>query len=162
MPATLTKEQNRRACEAVNELITLKGSASEVGRLIKRSQGWVSRFAAGIGGTSYATVMLICKELGRNVSEVLGEGPSITTWGGLPGFDKALEDAKASLGNIYGDPIWAQIGRLSMPPHPPKVEPWMLMQLAPFVAALLTNSVPLTPTPIRRGSSRRLKIPRRG
>jgi len=162
VPAPLTKEQNRRVQEAAKQLIALhKGNASEAARAIHKEQSWLNRIASGKLGASLQSASVIFAALGMDVSSSLGIAQSVVTWQDLPGFDAALAEARAKLHNMYDERIWHQIGRMSMPPHPAVVEPWMLIQLAPFVSALNANPVPLIPDP-GGGSVRRLKSARRG
>ena len=160
MPSPLSPEQNKRVQKVAQDLITQHGgNASAAARAVKRDQSWLYRIANGKLGASLETASLLCSALGLDVSEVLGIVSSVTTWSELPGYHDALGAAKQSLGGVYSEQIWQQIGRMSMPPHPPKVEPWMLIQLAQFVAALNARPVPLLPAP--QGSVKRLKAARR-
>lgn len=160
MPTPLSDEQNKRVQKVAKDLIAQhNGNVSAAARMVKRDQSWLSRIAAGKLGASLETASRLCAAAGRDVSEVLGIVPSVMTWSELPGYEQALEQAKAVVGNVYDDRIWAQIGGMSMPPHPPTVEPWMLIQLAPFVAALNAKPIPLLPAPT--DSVKRLKSARR-
>jgi hypothetical protein len=160
VPTPLSDEQNKRVQQVAKDLIVQhKGNISAAARVVKRDQSWLSRVANGKLGTSLETASRLCAAAGRDVSEVLGIVPSVMTWSEIPGYEQALAQAKAALGSVYDDRIWSQIGGMSMPPHPPAVEPWMLIQLAPFVAALNAKPIPLLPAPT--DSIKRLKISRR-
>lgn len=160
VPTPLSPEQNARVQQVANDLIAHhNGNKSAAARAVGKDQSWLGRVADGKIGASLETASLLCAAIGRDVSEVLGLSPIVTTWSELPGYDEALAQAKAALNNMHDERIWSQVGRLSMPPHPSRVEPWMLIQLAQFVAALNSRPTPLLPAPT--GSTKRLRAAKR-
>jgi len=160
VPAPLSEAQNKRVRKVAQELIAKhEGNVSAAARSANCDQSWLSRIARGKLGASLETASVLCAALGLDVSVVLElSHPLVMTWSDLPGYEEALQAAKASLPNLYDEQIWQQIGRMSMPPHPPRVEPWMLIQLAPWVAAVNARPTPLLPAP--QGSVKRLKAAR--
>jgi hypothetical protein len=136
--ATLTPEQNKRVRDAAQRLVDrYEGNISAAARALGKDQSWLNRVLKERAGASFETASLIARELQERISDLL-ELPDepIVTWGELPGFSEALEQAKAASGVRYGAGIWATVASFSMPPHPARVEPWMLLQVAGLVESL--------------------------
>lgn len=147
MPGKLTEEQNRKVREALSTLVArCDGNVSAVARLIHKDQSWVHRFIKGQQGASLGTAAIIAQNSGQRVSDLLGiANDPIVTWSELPGFDDAYAQARAAAGSRFSDVVWERVGGFSMPPHPAKVEAWMLLQVAGLVESLHANQ--LTPGP---------------
>src|ERR1700744_82383 len=125
VPRPLNSEQNERVRAIAIDLVRrYGGNVSAAARASKVSQSWLHRFVSGVGGASLDSAQLLADELGRDVTEVLGISPKVTTWANLPGYESALSQAKAALKGMFDERIWYQVGRLSMPANPEVVEPW--------------------------------------
>lgn len=169
MPGKLTDEQNERVRAIALGIVRKNGdNISAVARMLHKDYSWLHRFIKGQVGASFETAELIAKYGEERVVDVLGiaERP-VVTWSELPGFDEAYKQARATAGGRFSEEVWDSVKRFSMPPNPPQVEPWMLLQVAGLVESI--NSKQLAPPPPallpkavgQKASTSRMRIPKR-
>lgn len=156
MPGKLTEEQNDRVRAVVERLIsnTDNGNVSAVARAIHRDQSWLQRFVKKQVGTSFTTAAAVARNAGMRVSDLLGiSDDPIVTLGELPGFSEALEQARAAAGSRFSETVWANVGATSMPPHPARVEVFLLLQVAAIVESFTIKRFPAPPPPDKASST---------
>lgn len=143
MSATLSPEQNQRVREAAKRLVErYQNNVSAAARVLGKDQSWLNRLLKGQAGASFETASMIARELQERVSDLLDlPNEPIVTWSELPGFDDALQQAKVASGSRYPQSVWETVAGFSMPPHPPRVEAWMLLQVAGLVESLTAKQL---------------------
>jgi hypothetical protein len=163
VPTPLSPDQNKRVQQLANDLIEQhRGNVSSAARSLKKNQSWLARLSQGKLGASLESASLLCHALGRNVSEVLGIVPTVSTWSEVPGFQEAQKTAREILGDIYDDRVWYQVERMVMPIPLASIDPYILVQAAHLAAMVIARTPPsVPPKKDTVGSVRRLKVGRR-
>ena len=126
LPKPLPKDQSARVIEAiVNRLLPrYDGNNSAVARVLHVDPSTVHAYKHGTRGTSLDVAKRVAQELDQDVWELLGEiqpqAVVMNRWDRLPGYDKALAEARVIPGNDkLPEWVWRMVGRECAFPPPP-------------------------------------------
>ncbi len=168
---SLTEEQNQQVRAAAEELVRRHdGNVSAASRSISVSQSWLSQFIDGGKGCSLNTAAVIAAALDKEVKELLGTDPgenlNVVPWSELPGYDKALRDARALTGTQFSERVWRLVGASTTAPAPRIIQPAHLVKAAELFHMLggaksLTAGSDTVPASVRGGrKSSKMRKPR--
>lgn len=113
-------------------LVEKYGNQTRASESTGLNQTWLSKLINGTMGGSYRSAGIIARELGVHVADLIGGGYVPETLTELPGYRKALIEARAT--GQFTDTVWEMVGNMTIAPLE-AVDAGILLHVAAMVQA---------------------------